>query len=410
MTLIGLDLNSSRARAVQGAHRGNAQPLALEDRRADLTMALALDGRSPVVGRSALRICRTEPHEACLDFLPHIGRPHKWIGDRHHLDAGQALSHCFAHLRARFGKADPSITLAVPTYLTNDQQALISTLALESRLRVPALVSAPLAAVLSARQLLPWSGMVLVLDADSHALTWSLVELGNDKARLIATNPVAKIGSTAWLARLLDQIAQRSIQTTRRDPRESGEAEQGLYDQLRYFLERGFPEGRIDLSLQMGTWSQLLMIPSREIADFCVPLARRALAELQAMLRTPRQAPIVAVLVTQDAARLPGLLTTIEPEMRRLVDVGAPPPGEFDIDLNAEGLDTSQIQVLPANALANGAHDVAIQVQRGELGRGFLEIVSFPTKGSSAAPRGITGATRRNQPGAQATGSLNGEN
>ena len=50
MSVVGLDLNATRARAVHGTGLGSPGGLDLEDGRRDLPLAVSLEGRSPVVG------------------------------------------------------------------------------------------------------------------------------------------------------------------------------------------------------------------------------------------------------------------------------------------------------------------------------------------------------------------------
>src|SRR5205823_202332 len=57
MTLIGLDLNATRARAVAGAVEDVPELAALEPPRADLALALSLEGE-PTVGAAGLRLAR----------------------------------------------------------------------------------------------------------------------------------------------------------------------------------------------------------------------------------------------------------------------------------------------------------------------------------------------------------------
>jgi hypothetical protein len=76
-TLIGLDLNATRARAVGGPAPA-PQGLPLDDRHGDLPAAVSLEGRSPEAGRAGVSACRRLPHLACVSFLPHLGEPRRW--------------------------------------------------------------------------------------------------------------------------------------------------------------------------------------------------------------------------------------------------------------------------------------------------------------------------------------------
>ena len=82
MTLIGLDLNATRARAIQGEHHGSGPliplGLPLDGNERELPLALSLEERHPQVGRAGAGLCRRSPHLACLDFLPYLGDDRTW--------------------------------------------------------------------------------------------------------------------------------------------------------------------------------------------------------------------------------------------------------------------------------------------------------------------------------------------
>ncbi len=96
MTLIGLDLNASRARAIQGENHGSGphipMALPLDGNERELPLALSLEERQPRVGRAGAGLCRKSPHLACLDFLPYLGDSRIWSAGRHRLDAAGALA------------------------------------------------------------------------------------------------------------------------------------------------------------------------------------------------------------------------------------------------------------------------------------------------------------------------------
>src|SRR5690348_13419017 len=75
--LVGLDLNSSRARAVTTAP-GQAPELLPIAGEAELPLAVSLEGRSPEAGRAGLSLVRRAPHLACANFLPSLGGPRQW--------------------------------------------------------------------------------------------------------------------------------------------------------------------------------------------------------------------------------------------------------------------------------------------------------------------------------------------
>ena len=78
MSLIGLDLNASRARAVAGPRSHALSQLCLDGDQVDLPLALSLEGSSVQIGRPGVALSRRRPHLACLDFLPHLTTGKTW--------------------------------------------------------------------------------------------------------------------------------------------------------------------------------------------------------------------------------------------------------------------------------------------------------------------------------------------
>src|SRR5215212_4166446 len=124
MTLVALDVNATRVRALQGPSPREGRPLALEGNASELPLALNLEGRSPQLGAAGLSLCRRAPHLACVDFLPHLGDRREWSGPRCRLDAARALGLVFDHVAARAGKHNAA-AVALPGYLLAEQRAML---------------------------------------------------------------------------------------------------------------------------------------------------------------------------------------------------------------------------------------------------------------------------------------------
>jgi hypothetical protein len=380
MTLVGLDLNSTRVRAVHGPAPGQVVPLALEDGQAELPLALSLEGRTPAAGRAAVAICRTLPHLSCLDFLPHVGGLRTWSGGRHALDGARALGVVCESLAPRLAKA-PAVAAALPTYLDERQRALLGEATAKAHWRVPASVAAPVAAALAGCEHLPWGGLALVGDVDGHAFTWSAVAVRDDRASLLETSTLPGLGRAAWLRRLLDGVAVRCVRTTRRDPRESPEAEQSLYEQLADRLA-GLPESaRVELTIRTKQWFNNLILDADELRAWCATLATQAAAAWQDVRALAGdRGPLAAVLLTASAGRLPGLVARLEEQLCPPVVLRrAEPVSDFgDGLLDDEPDGTASVHVLDPDAVARAAHDLAGRAQRGELAPGHYEEVTLP--------------------------------
>jgi hypothetical protein len=386
MTLVGLDLNSTRARAVHGPADGPAGTLALEDGQAEMPLALTLDGRTPEAGRVAASVCRKQPHLACLDFLPHLGGERTWSAGRHRLDAAAALALVCEILSRRLASAQ-GVALTLPTYLDARQRTLLGQAAAKARWRMSASVAAPVAAALAASEQLPWSGLALVGDVDGQGFTWSAVSLRDDRATLVETTCHPGLGRSAWLRRLIDGVANRCVRTTRRDPRESADAEQGLYDQLSERLSERQESSRAELVIQTSQWFQNLLLEAEELRAWCSSLATRAATAMQEMRSlTAEHGPAVAVLLTATAGRLPGLAAMLEEQTHPpAVLRQAEPVSDFGDGLLIEEAAEcgGRVHVLEPDALARAARELARRVQQGELSAGHYEELTLPVSPGS---------------------------
>ncbi len=391
MSVVGLELNATRARAVYGAGQGAPVGLNLEDDRRDLPLAISLSERSPVVGTAGASLRRKAPHLACLDFLSLLGQKREWAGKGRSLNAAGAVSLVMDRLYQTFGRAE-GVLLTLPTYLSDAQEVQALQLAGKSRWPLLGGTPTPTAAALAAYERLPWSGMALVADVDDYALTWSAVLVEADHVQLLRTHVCPRLGLGAWLTRLLNGAAGRCVRMSRRDPRGSADAEQSLYDQLTRLLASGVPGGgMVQLNVQTPQWYQNLMLPSDEVADFCAPLVRQALMEMQSFAsELAAQGTTAALIATAAAGALPGFTAALEDHLQRPAIVRAPLPndgGDFGANLPLDDdMTATRVHVLDADAPARGAYELAGRVLRGELARGRIDAAPLPSAADQGGP------------------------
>lgn len=376
MSLIGLDLNSSRLRAVGGTGRQSPAPLPLERDQLELPAALSVEGRAAEPGTAGLKLARLRPHAACLDFLPHLGTGQTWAGPRVRVTANDALALVLAAAARALGR-NVGCLFSVPAYLDDLQVVAVQQAAEAAKQHFLGTVSAPQAAVLArlaADPLEPITGLSLVVDCDGHALTWAVVDCsaGHCGTRLLRVSPT--LGRHAWMRRLMDGVAGRFIRQSRYDPRESAAAEQALYEQLLNLLGGHLPS-LIPLALQGPGWSHHLMMPADDLIAYVGPCLRQAAGELDALLAEIEPlGGVHGAVLTATAAALPGLNALVRSRVR-------PRPAADEGDYGDAMLRTisgDPVRALGPDALASAAHALAVRVHAGHAPRGHLPEAPLP--------------------------------
>src|SRR5262245_30588169 len=197
MTLVAVELNASRARAVHGLSPRELRPLSLTPEETDLPMAFGLAGRQPELGAAGEALVRRSPHLACTSFLPHLGETREWSGPRVRLDASLALTLVLEHIASRCGKHNVAV-IGMPGYLNPTQRGMARKLTTQARLKLHGTIDLALAAVLAAHAEQPWHGPALVVDVDEHALSWTTVAVGDGQARLLSTETYPHLSLRIW--------------------------------------------------------------------------------------------------------------------------------------------------------------------------------------------------------------------
>jgi hypothetical protein len=247
-------------------------------------------------------------------------------------------------------------------------------------------VPSPVAVALAAHEHLPWSGVAVVVEVDGHALTLSAVTVRDDVLRVAHVRVVPQLARGVWLCRLLDGAALRCVRLSRRDPRESAETEQTLFDQLASLLEARGRDEAAEFIIQTPHWYQHLKFSATELSVMASPLARRTLTEMQHFLaEIAALGPVGAVLLTGAAARLPGLVEAVDQLIRPSEDASPvdEESADFGEDLIEETPTSARLHVLDDDAVTRAAFDLAVRQQRGELSHGHLDSAALP--GSAVA-------------------------
>lgn len=391
---VGLDLTSTRVRAVS-VGPGRARPLILDEPHEDLLLFAHIDRRTPEVGRIGYGLVRKLPHATASNFVPQLGYPRSWTAGRNVVTPESALTLAFEKLYTPLSTDAEAFALALPAYLTPPQARKASELASKAKLPLRGTVSAPLAlaarladVVLGNHPPEPESeaveggkgdwivpirppaggpGSVVVLDADEFALTGSVITVEPGEAKLAATANWPRLSLKAWKDRLLDCVADRCVRLCRKDPRDSADAEQALFEQLDDALERARFGQKVSLSLRAAHWYQDVTQQPADFDGYCTPLAKLgadSVRELVVSANLP--SPPRAVWLTPAAGRLPGLANAVY----------------------RAASEQTQIAVLSENAIAEATAALVPRWLSGELPRMHLDAVIPVETGAGKIPTG----------------------
>ena len=172
------------------------------------------------------------------------------------------------------------------------------------------------------------SGSVVVIDADECAVSAVMVQVNPDRVKVAGSAAWPRLAVKAWKDRLLDAVADRCVRLCRRDPRDSADAEQALFNQLDEALDRTRAGQRISLTVRTAHWFQDVVQQPEEFESHCAALARLAGESVRDFVNGIGLAePPLAVWLTDDAGRLPGLVRAVHANTPEGTGVEVLPPG-----------------------------------------------------------------------------------
>ncbi len=311
LRLVGIDLNATRLRAVV-AGEGRTRPIVLDDTGEELPLFLRLDRRVPQPGADAVQACRLNPHLVCSNFLGSLGQPHEWRGGRHALTPESATKLTFDKLLRPIAAETDSAGLALPVYLSTVQVRTVLRLAQASGLPLRGSAVAPLALAAHRAGTVGGTAAVLLVDVDEFALSGTLLQIGPADVRILGSAFWPQVSLRNWKNRLLDGMSDHCVRICRRDPRDSAEAEQGMYDQLDTLLEQTRTGQRATMQIRGEHWFQDLAHQPEQVEAYCAGLVKLAAENLkQLLLSSSIKSPPQAVWLSHAIGRLPGLAATI---------------------------------------------------------------------------------------------------
>jgi hypothetical protein len=409
MTVLAMDWNATRLRAVLGAPGQDPLPLPLEPPALELPLAISFDKPAPEVGSHALRQCRSAVQGICQSFLPHLsnqpGQGPRWQGlDAH--GACELIWRKFSHLGANL----QGMVLTVPVYLQTHQANALRKLGEQARLPVIGSIPTHLSAALAGHAEQFWQRSVLVIDLDDHALSLGWVKAVSDKAHLVECRTFPHMGLKHIRERLIDGLADLFVVQHRRDPRDVPAAEQSLFDQLEPLIDAGLKGQAIQLGVHAQQWYKHLLVHPDHTAHFCAPFLRQALSEVASMLSCwPVDEWPRSILLTHDAGRLPGLVEALHslvlPTTAAETKLPAPKLTNYLDEDFGEGLmcedatERGGVLVLPPEAPARAAHGLAELFRRGILPMGHVETMAPLPRNQESGIRGQKSEVRGQESG-----------
>lgn len=379
---VGIDLTASRVRA-EGVG-GKSRPLMLADPEAELQLLISGENRYAEIGRAGFALYRKMPHFVCSNFLPALGQAREWRVGRHTFVAENALGLVFDKIRGPITAETDAVAMALPVYLGPAQVTRLGTAASRAKLPLKGTAVGALALVadraneilggkstkpdlhaddesdldpLDADWVVPMrpaaSGpcTVVVIDADEFATFAALVSVTSDAVKMTGSAVWTRLAIKAWKDRLLDGVSDRCVRLCRRDPRDSAEAEQLLFEQLDDALDRARAGQRISLCVRTAHWFQDVIQQPEEFEAHCNALIRLAADSVRDFTNAGLAEPPRAVWLTDAAARLPGFV--------RAVHANTP-----------EG---TAVEVLPPNAIACATAALVPRWLAGNLPRAHLD-------------------------------------
>jgi len=321
---MGLDLNATRIRVMTGEPGRTVRTLVLDDPAEELQLAVNLANRAPEVGLVGRAIERRTPHLGCFDFLDAIGEARRWDIGRHKLNAQDLMTLALNKMRA-VCPTPLNLALTVPTYLNATKVTALAKLMERIKLPVRGSIVLPLALMAAADPAERRPRLTLLIDVDDRALTGSLLHVEANHARLLSMMAEQRLNLRAWKERLLNGLADRCVRICRRDPRDSADAEQALYEQIDNAMERARQGHRMDLTIRTTQWYQNLIQTSEDFEAYCAAQIKAAVASLGELVQSAPEPP-QAVWLTSPAARLPGLAVALHAHLPDRTALAAMPP------------------------------------------------------------------------------------
>jgi hypothetical protein len=351
MTLAAVDFSADRIWAWSGAPGQTPQIVPLESADPELPLAVAVAGRELRAGRWAWQRTRCLPHQVCRHFLPRLGQSCLWDLGRYRLTPEAALRTVLLRMRPHL-VGSRGVVLSVPGYLHREQVSLLARLGVETGLPILGALPRAAAVALAANPSGIAPSVGVVVDVDDHALLCCAVEWTANEVLIRPPWVLTGLGLRVWREQVIRCVAEECIRLCRRDPRESPEADQSVFDQIDDVLEQCSQSRSAVVRVQAVAWYQEVTVRPEAVAGGCGILGRQAADAIwRYVLRATTRHEEPAVWLTAEAARLPGLAAAFYARSREQVP----------------------ISMIALSDVGRAIHALAGRIDSGELAPGYLE-------------------------------------
>lgn len=319
----------------------------------------SLEAGAVVVGEAAWRRWRLAPRQShhrywyALDQQP-LDPP---LGTAR--TAADLAWHQLGHLRQTVG--DQALLLAVPASFERAQLALLLGLCRAAQLKAVGLVDSALAAAVGRAR----PGPVCHVDVQLHRVWLTRLEAAAELRRVSGLD-LAKPGLTAVWDALATAIGEQFVRQTRFDPLHSAAVEQALYDRLPAWVRETDAVPSRTLELAAGGRVYRAQVARETLHAALAPLLQRIVTALRAEVT-----PQTQLLVSARAAEVPGLVAALQ------------------------GLGAAQLEVLPPDAVAQGAERHAAAIRSDQAALPWVTRLPLAGLAESPAPEAAAAAPMR---------------
>lgn len=320
MDLLAIELTDTGIRAA----RSSGQDLLKVDGQRRSSPGIAwISGSGVVTGQAAADQACLQPLEINSRFWDHLDTQ---PASPRVPNSPNRAEVAYEHLRQvieNVARPGDDLVMAVPPCYDEEQLGLLVGIAQELSVPLRGIVASPVARDGGAGL----AGTVLMVDLLLHRCVLSLVEIG-DEVELGPTRICTDIGLHLMQQQWIKAVSGEFVRHTRFDPLHNAMTEQQLLSSLTQTLDLLAESDSCSVELKAGSLSHRVTVTEQLLAHAGHAQIFRLASEIQAVGATR---PFASIVLTDDAARVPGLHRTIT--QQQAVPVHTLGPGAAAIGL-----------------------------------------------------------------------------